>query len=241
MAPPQLNLLLPPAMIFLGLVYLPITILHLLTTGQFHKLFSLKAFKDAWFGRFWVFFGPKSRALGFPSVEPLLAKANGVVLDIGPGDGQWMDLFSRANNKNHISRIYGVEPNAELHAGLRRRVQEAGLEGVYEILPVGVESLDGCGIEKGSVDTIVTVQVLCSVPDPQKILKELYPYLKPGGQWLVYEHVRTKYRDAFVARWQGRSRIHSSLPARPACGRRIGSETDAVAFRKYRCGVAAHV
>jgi hypothetical protein len=46
------------------------------------------------------------------------------------------------------------------------------------------------------------VQCLCSIPTPEKIIKELYPLLKPGGKWLVYEHVKTKYQGHFVGYWQ---------------------------------------
>jgi hypothetical protein len=30
---------------------------------------------------------------------------------------------------------------------------------------------------------------LCSVPTPEKILSTLYTYLKPGGTFLIFEHV----------------------------------------------------
>ena len=64
---------------------------------------------------------------------------------------------------------------------------------LYPILP---------GIQKGSVDTIVTVHVLCCVgSQAEKIIKTLYEYLKPGGQWLVYEHVVSK--NIPVKYWQG--------------------------------------
>lgn len=202
MAPPQLNLLRPLLLLAFSAAFIPITIFKLVTTFQFSKLASWAAFQHAWFGRFWAWFGPQSREYGGPAVEPILAKARGVVLDIGPGNGQWVNLFSAAKNKD-IKKIYGVEPNPDHHAALRQRVKSAGLEGIYEVLPVGVEDLESCGIEKGSVDTIATIQCLCSVPGPEDIIKSLYPYLKPGGQWLVYEHVRTPHQHDFVATWQG--------------------------------------
>ena len=62
---------------------------------------------------------------------------------------------SRGTEKS-IKRIYGVEPSAESHPGLRQRVKEAELEGVYEILPVGIEAISKASsnetpiIEKGA-------------------------------------------------------------------------------------------
>jgi ubiquinone/menaquinone biosynthesis C-methylase UbiE len=43
-----------------------------------------------------------------------------------------------------------------------------------------------------SFDTIVTVCTFCSVPRPVVGLRELYRVLKPGGQLLMFEHVRSK-------------------------------------------------
>lgn len=198
---PPLNLLRPLYLMSLSAAYIPVTIFSLVTTFQFDKLTSWTAFQHAWFGRFWSYFGPLAAESAAPKVEPLLHHARGIVLDIGPGSGQWLYLFAQAKNKN-IKKIYGVEPNSEHHKALRNSIHQAGLEGVYEILPVGVENLESCGIEKGTIDTIATIQVLCSVPGPEKIIKELYPYLRAGGIWLVYEHVKTKYPDHFVGYWQ---------------------------------------
>ena len=41
-------------------------------------------------------------------------------------------------------------------------------------------------------DTALTVCTFCSVPNPVQGLRELYRVLKPGGQLLMFEHVRSK-------------------------------------------------
>ena len=41
-------------------------------------------------------------------------------------------------------------------------------------------------------DTALTVCTFCSVPNPVQGLKELYRVLKPDGQLLMFEHVRSK-------------------------------------------------
>lgn len=48
------------------------------------------------------------------------------------------------------------------------------------------------------------MQCLCSIPTPEIIIKELYPLLKPGGQWLVFEHIKTKHQGDFVGYWQSK-------------------------------------
>ncbi len=78
---------------------------------------------------------------------------------------------------------------------MREAIKASGLIDVYEIVPCGVEDvveLKKHGIVLGSIDTILSVQVLCSVPDPNEMLRRLYAFLKPGGQLIVYEHVKSK-------------------------------------------------
>ncbi|KUJ15870.1 S-adenosyl-L-methionine-dependent methyltransferase [Mollisia scopiformis] len=165
--------------------YIPTTIFHLLIAGDFNTLFSLSLFKDAWFANFWGRVGPEAREMCAPRAGPLIESAHGIVLDIGPGSGEWLKLF----DKSKVTRILGVEPNRDHHAALKKRIQEAGLEGIYEIVPVGVEDLGSKWVGEGEVDTVVTIQCLCSVDEPRKMIDELYGYLKEGGIWVLYEHV----------------------------------------------------
>lgn len=197
------NLLRPLLLMSYSLYYLPITIFDLITTAQFSTLLQIEALKSAWFARFWAWFGPRARDMAAPNVVPLLQNnARGVCLDIGPGSGQWLYVFAKAMNPD-ITKIYGVEPNKGLHAELRANADRAGLGDVYEIIGCGAEELTSKGgIDKGSIDTIITVQCLCSIPHPERIIKELYPLLKPGGVWLVYEHIKTKFQNHFVGPWQ---------------------------------------
>lgn len=133
-----------------------------------------------------------------PRVDPLMAQARGVVLDIGPGSGEWISFF----DKTKVTKIYGVEPNRDHHHLLRKRIKQAGLSDVYVIVPVGVEDLGQEWVGEGSVDTVVTVQCLCSVPQPREMINALYGYVKEGGQWLVYEHVIT-HQGGLIALYQG--------------------------------------
>nr|POF18595.1 methyltransferase-like protein 7b [Quercus suber] len=205
--PPQesgpFQLLRPLLLIFYSASYLPLTVVHLLLSLNLTPFLSPPAFKDIWFARFWTWFGPRSKEFVAPHVVPLLsAAATGVCLDIGPGAGQWVHLFARAQNPR-ITKIYGVEPNADMHAELRANADRAGLADVYEIVGCGAQELRGrAGWTEACVDTIVTVHCLCSVPTPEVVINELYPLLRPGGKWLVFEHVRTKFQGEFVGGWQ---------------------------------------
>jgi hypothetical protein len=178
--------------------YLPLTIFNLLITLQFSTLLSPSALKDAWFARFWSRVGPGTREDALPKAGPLISQARGVVLEIGPGSGEWVNLY----DKEKVTKIYGVEPNADHHELLRKRIKAAGLSDVFVIVPVGVEELGEKWIGKGSVDSVVTIQCLCSIPTPSKMINDLYGYVKEGGQWIVYEHVVT-HQGGLIALYQG--------------------------------------
>ncbi|KAK1963941.1 methyltransferase domain-containing protein [Colletotrichum sublineola] len=203
--------------------YLPPTVLGLIRSGDFATLLSLSRLRNAWFSAFWGWAGPQIRAgnwnrmlallegrvTGGSAVEdPVHPPVGGIVLEIGPASGLWVSLFSKGGEKpgasqsglrrrvaEGVSKVYGVEPSTDVHPALRKRVQEAGLEGTYEIVPTGIESLSdptawNGKIEKGSVDCIVSILCLCSIPEPDKNIPELYSYLKKGGRWYLFEHVQ---------------------------------------------------
>lgn len=120
---------------------------------------------------------------------------SGVVLEVGPGTGLWATVFATPSlAARPITHIYGVEPNHGVHPELRHRVAAAGLGGLYEIVPCGVEDLASASasrrLEPGGVDCIVSILCLCSIPDPERNARALFELLKPGGRWFVYEHVR---------------------------------------------------
>ncbi|KAL1601490.1 hypothetical protein SLS60_006405 [Paraconiothyrium brasiliense] len=208
-----------------------------MAAGEYGILFSWSKLQDAWFSAFWLWFGPQLRAGNGDRItallegrmkdaqitdKPVAHPVGGVILDIGPGRGYWIDLYDKAKvpiDKHGasprgvgggIKKVYGVEPNPDSHAALSKRVQEIGLDGVYEVLPVGIEEVNkvnvgGRTIEKGSVDCIVSILCLCSIPEPEKNISELYGYLKEGGSWYLYEHVRSR-DGVFMKLYQGTNR-----------------------------------
>lgn len=122
---------------------------------------------------------------------------SGVVLEVGAGSGMWADVFAKINTRSGLKRVYGIEPNLTSAAALKQRVKEVGLEGTYEVVPVGIEALNdptawAGRIEPGSVDCIVTILCLCSIPEPEKNIRLLYECLKEGGRWYAYEHVQVE-------------------------------------------------
>ncbi len=199
-----LDLVVPVIILIITIIYLPITFVVLLGNLKFSQLTTRHAFQQAWFERFWVFFGSASKPLFAKDVEATLAEANGVVLDVGTGSGDWLYLFAPPRNK-HISTLILLEPNRNFHGVLRMRAEKLGLADRCDIIDGGIKDLERIGIQTGTIDTITTVHVLCSVEAPQALIKGLYAYLKPGGQWLVYEHIKIRNEKTLAAHWQGES------------------------------------
>lgn len=217
------SVLKPWALMLISFLYLLLTVLQLVIKADFTTLLSWDRFNDAWFGNFWTFMGPRSKAEAERWVGPLLQgrvqngevfdegrPIEGVVMEVGAGSGMWSQVFADVKRKSEglgkgVRKIYGVEPNSISAKALKKRVAEVGLEKTYEVLPVGIEDLQKeANIQPGSVDAIVTVQCLCSIPEPEKNARLLYEYLKPGGRWYVYEHVRAE-GDGMIPGFQRKS------------------------------------
>jgi len=67
--------------------------------------------------------------------------------------------------------------------------QAAAYNGTIEL-----RQMDVCQMPfpSDTFDTVVTVCTFCSVPKPVSGLRELHRVLKPGGQILMFEHVRSR-------------------------------------------------
>ncbi|XXH01359.1 hypothetical protein Hte_007717 [Hypoxylon texense] len=129
-------------------------------------------------------------------VPELVASADGIVLELGPGLGNQIPSF----DKTKIDHIYGVEINGSFVPDLQAKAVACGLEGKYTVINCGVEDTDVLekhGIKAGSIDSIVSMQVFCSAPQPEAVAKEMYRLLKPGGKFIFWEHRRS---DDFVTR-----------------------------------------
>ncbi|KAF9294862.1 hypothetical protein BGZ74_011070 [Mortierella antarctica] len=209
---------------WLSLLHIPATIQALVAARDYGTLFSLSGFREALFGTLWATIGPTIKAMneerviallegrvkgGFIQDEVVSTPIHGTVLEIGAGSGMWVDVLarfsrridaagrlrSRKNAGRGITKIYGVEPNPISAKALQTRVNDVGLQDIYHVVPVGIESVNDPSawdgkIEPGSVDCIFGILCLCSIPEPEKNIQLLYKLLKPGGHWFVNEHVK---------------------------------------------------
>ena len=122
----------------------------------------------------------------------LLAKARGSVLEIGAGTGHNVAAYPA------VDRLVLTEPAPTMREILERRVARQGRRAT--VVGAGAESLP---VPTGSVDTLVSTLVLCTVPDADAALAEVARVLRPGGRFLFLEHVHAPAGTA-VRRWQDR-------------------------------------
>jgi ubiquinone/menaquinone biosynthesis C-methylase UbiE len=123
----------------------------------------------------------------------LLSAARGRVLELGAGTGLNLDLYPE-----RVQDLTLVEPDPHMSAQLRKKLPQAKQRSV-DLVEAPGEHLP---FEDDSFDTVAVTLVLCTVPDPAATLQEIKRILKPDGQLLFLEHVRSPHPD--LAKWQDR-------------------------------------
>jgi len=118
--------------------------------------------------------------------------AEGRVLEIGIGSGLNLPFYSRK-----VEFVIGLDPSPKLLSMARRAGRPAS--GMVEFIEGSAEAIP---LEGRSIDTVVTTWTLCSIPDAQCSLREMYRVLKLGGRLVFVEHGRSP--DPRVRRWQDR-------------------------------------
>src|ERR1700694_2557132 len=131
--------------------------------------------------------------------KELLSQCTGSVLEIGAGTGLNVGHYDAG-----LTRVVLSEPEPHMAARLRAAVTRARI--AAEVVEAPAESLP---FPDASFDTVVSTLVLCTVPSPDAVIREVRRVLKPGGRFLFIEHVRSDSRR--LAGWQDRLRGPWSL------------------------------
>jgi ubiquinone/menaquinone biosynthesis C-methylase UbiE len=122
----------------------------------------------------------------------LLAGASGRVLEIGAGTGLNVRHYPAG-----LDELVLAEPDLQMARGLQAHV--AAQPRKSTVIKAPAEELP---FDSHSFDTVVSTMVLCTVPVPLLALNEVRRVLRPDGQLLFIEHVRSD--DPSSARWQDR-------------------------------------
>ena len=122
----------------------------------------------------WVMSDPRMAALRSES----LAQASGEILEIGFGTG-----LNLPHYPGSVRRITTVDPNPGMGDRARYRIAQSGI-----LVDQRVLSGEELPFAEGSFDCAVSTWTLCSIPDPDRAVREVYRVLKPGGRFVFLEH-----------------------------------------------------
>jgi protein-L-isoaspartate O-methyltransferase len=107
-----------------------------------------------------------------------LAGLSGRVLEVGAGTGTNFTFYPAT-----VDEVVAVEPEVRL-------VETARLAARDTPVPVAVTTDTVEGFASGEpFDAVVCSLVLCSVADPDAVLRQLFSMLRPGGELRYLEHV----------------------------------------------------
>ena len=152
-------------------------------SGAWARVFSLVYDPFLWLG--------ERTAVGAIRTE-LLGQARGRTVEIGAGTGLNLRYYPEA-----VDELTLTEPDPAMRARLDRRARRSGRS--PEVVDAPAERLP---FADGSVDTVVSTFVLCTVEAPDVALREIARVLRPDGQLLFVEHVRSD--SPRLASWQDR-------------------------------------
>jgi ubiquinone/menaquinone biosynthesis C-methylase UbiE len=124
--------------------------------------------------------------------ESLLAGISGDVLEIGSGTGANLPLYPPL-----LTSLTITEPHPPMLRRLERKVRDYAPAAT--VLRAPAEDLP---FEDNTFDVAVSTLVLCGVDDQPRALRELRRVLRPGGQLVFIEHLRSE--DPGTARLQDR-------------------------------------
>ncbi len=120
----------------------------------------------------------------------LLKHAEGVVLELGVGTGVNLPFYPMGQIQKLI--LTDIEKRGIVYDKMTQKMQDLHMNEKVVYREADAQRIP---LENGSVDTVVTTLVFCTVPDVVLELNEIRRVLRPNGRLIFMEHVISPRSD----------------------------------------------
>lgn len=136
---------------------------------------------NPFFARVWTFMTTHETQLLRDLRKENLAGLSGRVLEVGAGTGTNFAFYPET-----VTEVVALEPEVHLNAKARVAAVEAPVP--VTVLPITLENMP----VGEPFDAAVCSMVLCSVDDPEAVLRKVHEVLKPDGELRYLEHIASR-------------------------------------------------
>lgn len=137
-----------------------------------------KSIDNPFFARLWTLMSSHETAVLRRLRAENLAGLSGRVLEVGAGTGTNFAFYP-----DTVREVVACEPEPRLAPKARDAAAAASVP--VTVVESTIEAL----LHEEPFDAVVCSLVLCSVADPDTVLRQLNSVLKPGGELRYFEHV----------------------------------------------------
>jgi len=114
------------------------------------------------------------------------------VLDIGSGGG--LDVFLASRKVGSKGKVIGLDMTEQM----LKKAEQNARKGNYTNVEFRLGEAEDIPVEDNSVDLVMSNCVINLVPNKEKVYREIYRILKPGGRFVISDLVTEKELDESI-------------------------------------------